>query len=73
MTSKKEDEEKRVVELRKQGKTYREIMKELNLSPGRISSILRKSNGQEETKPVSVDTQARRLFSQGKTPLGGSE
>ncbi len=39
------------------------------MSPGRISSILRKSNGQEETKPVSVDTQARRLFSQGKTPL----
>ena len=69
MTSKKEDEEQRVVELRKQGKTYREIMKDLNLSPGRISSILRKSNGQEETKPVSVDTQARRLFSQGKTPL----
>jgi transcriptional regulator with XRE-family HTH domain len=69
MTSKKEDEEKRVIELRKQGKTYREIMEELNMSPGRISSILRKSNGEEETKPVSIDTQARRLFSQGKTPL----
>ena len=69
MASKKEDEEKHVVELHEQRKTYREIMKEVHMSPGRISSILRRSNGEEETKPVSLDTQARRLFSQGKTPL----
>jgi DNA-binding CsgD family transcriptional regulator len=69
MSSKKDEIEKRVIELREQGKTYREIMKELNVSPGLISSILKKSNGEEETKPVSIDTQARKLFSQGKTPL----
>jgi orotate phosphoribosyltransferase-like protein len=68
MSSKKDEIEKRVIELREQGKTYREIMKELNVSPGLISSILKKSNGEEETKPVSIDTQARKLFSQGKTP-----
>ena len=39
------------------------------MSPGSISSIIKKSNGEEETKPVSKDTQARKLFSQGKTPL----
>jgi DNA-binding CsgD family transcriptional regulator len=69
MVSKKEEKEKRVIELHKQGKTYREIAKEEHVSPGRISSIIKKSNGEEETKPVSKDTQARKLFSQGKTPL----
>ena len=69
MVSKKEEKEKRVIELHEQGKTYREIAKEEHLSPGSISSIIKKSNGEEETKPVSKDTQARKLFSQGKTPL----
>jgi hypothetical protein len=69
MVSKKEEKEKRVIELHEQGKTYREIAKEEHLSPGSISSIIKKSNGEEETKPVSKDTHARKLFSQGKTPL----
>jgi hypothetical protein len=69
MLPKKEEKEKRVIDLHEQGKTYREIAKEEHVSPGRISSIIRKSNGEEETKPVSKDTQARKLFSQGKTPL----
>ena len=29
------------------------------MSPGRISSILKKSNGEEETKLVSKDTQVK--------------
>ncbi len=63
MVSKKEEKEKHVIELYEQGKTYREIVKELHISPGRISSIIKKSNGEEEIKPVSKDTQARKLVS----------
>jgi transposase len=69
MASKKDEKEKRIIDLHEQGKTYREIAEEEHVSPGYISSVIRKSNGEEETKPVSKDTQARRLFSQGKTPL----
>ena len=56
MVLKKEEKEKRVIELHEQGKTDREIAKEEHLSPGSISSIIKKSNGEEETKPVSKDT-----------------
>ena len=69
MASKKEEKEKRIIDLYEQGKTYREIMKEEHVSPGYISSVIKKPNGEEETKPVSKDTQSRRLFSQDKTPL----
>ena len=70
MVLKKEEKEKRVIELHEQGKTYREIAKEEHLSPGRISSIIKKSNGEDETKPVSKDRP--RVVSIGMHGCGGS-
>ena len=42
--------EKYVIELRKQGKTYRDIAHELKISPREISKILKKANMEIEVK-----------------------
>lgn len=44
------EKEKHVIELRKKGKTYREIAHELRVSPREISKILKEANGEMEKK-----------------------
>lgn len=44
------EKEKYVIELRKQGKTYRKIAHELKISPREISRILKKANMELEEK-----------------------
>ena len=65
--------EKHVIELRKQGKTYREIAHELLISPREISRILKKATGEIEEKErkkivLSKTAQALRLYKKGKSP-----
>ncbi len=72
LKTQRHEKEKHVIELHEQGKTYREIAKEVHISLGDISSIIKKSSGEvddEEIKKVSKDTQARILFDNHKTPL----
>jgi hypothetical protein len=78
MTLNKTEKEQRVIELYQQGKTIREIAREVHMSFGNIGSIIRKGNRTEEddNKPkeqqdklplttLSKDSQAFKLFSEG--------
>lgn len=61
------EKEKYVIELRKQGKTYRKIAHELEISPREISRILKKANMKLEEKErnrtfLSKTSQALQLF-----------
>lgn len=61
------EKEKYVIELRKQGKTYRKIAHELEISPREISRILKKANMELEEKErnktvLSKTSQALQLF-----------
>src|SRR4051812_8800388 len=69
MVTTRVQKEKRVIELYKLGKTIREIAKEVHMSFGDISSIIKKFTGEDQEKITSKDTQAIKLFSQGKTPV----
>jgi DNA-binding CsgD family transcriptional regulator len=65
--------EKYVIELRKQGKTYREIAHEVKISPREISRILKKATGEIEEKErkkivLSKTAQALQLYKKGKSP-----
>jgi hypothetical protein len=68
-------EEQYIIELYKQGKTIREITHEVYISFGPISAIIRKFNGQnendkeEKSNLPSKNTQAFKLFSEGKKPV----
>jgi hypothetical protein len=72
----KEEKERRVIELYEQGKTYREIIREVRKSPGDISDIIKRHTGelQGTVKPQNAlqkletnDTRAFKLFEAGKT------
>lgn len=68
------EEEKRVKELYEEGKTIREIAKEVHMSFTDIAAIIRKVTGDSSkdsrTKPaVSRETKALRLFSNGNSPV----
>jgi transcriptional regulator len=73
----REEKERRVLDLYKQGRTYREIAKEARISPRDIGIIVRKAQQQEDlgknngraAEPLDKNTQAYRLFSKGKTPI----
>ena len=71
----RQEKEKLVIDLYNQGKTIREISKEVRMSFRDIGSILKKASGemeekQEKEKPsLSPSAQAYRLYSEGKTPL----
>jgi transcriptional regulator len=72
----RQEKEKLVIELYNQGKTIRDIAKELRLSFRDIGTILRRASGEIEEKQdkeqsslLSPSTQAYRLFSEGKTPI----
>ena len=67
----KSEKEKSVIELYKQDKTIREIAKEVHMSFGDISSIIKKHTGEDKEieKTISKYTQAIKLYYKGKTPL----
>jgi transposase len=72
------EKEQRVIELYQQGKTIREIAREVHMSFGNIGSIIRKFTGIDDNKSkeqqdkaqttLSKDSQAFALFSEGKKP-----
>jgi hypothetical protein len=63
--------EKRVIELYEQNKTVREIAEEVHMSFAAIISIIKKHTGEDKDKEktTSKDTQAIKLYSQGKSPV----
>ena len=65
MLTRKEKEEL-VIELYKQGKTIREIAKEVHMSFSRISEIINEYEGYRKKVPVSKETKALKLFKKGK-------
>jgi hypothetical protein len=71
----RQNKEKLVIDLYNQGKTIRDIAKELRMSFRDIGTILKKTSGemeqkQENDKPSSSPSaQAYRLFSEGKLPI----
>ena len=70
----RQEKERLVVDLYNQGKTIRDIAKDLRMSFRDIGSILKKASGEKEEKQdikesLSPSTQAYRLFSKGKTPI----
>jgi hypothetical protein len=67
------EKEKYILKLRKEGKTYRDIVHELRISPREISKILKKANGETEEKErkkivLSQTAKALQLFKNGKGP-----
>jgi hypothetical protein len=74
----KTEKERRVVDLYEEGKTYREITREVRISPGDISDIIKRHTGELQAaleqqkvgqKPETIDTRAFKLFEDGKTPV----
>lgn len=64
------EKERRVVELYEDGKTYREITREVRISPGDISDIIKRHTGTLQgkvkpqnalQKPETIDTRAFNL------------
>jgi predicted transcriptional regulator len=62
----KKQKEALVLALAEKGKTYREITKEVGVSPNTIKSVLNRAGLDDST---STHSRAFELFSQGKTPL----
>ena len=62
----RKEREARVIALYEKGKTYREIAKELRMSPNTIKAILSREGLDQST---SINSRAFELFSEGKTPL----
>lgn len=66
----RKEKEDLVVDLYNEGKTYREIAKEVRICPRDIKTILQKSsNGNESEQMLSKAAQAYDLFSRGKSPM----
>jgi hypothetical protein len=71
----RQEKEKLVIQLYNQGKTIRDIAKELRMSFRDIGFILKKTSGEKEENQVkeqsslSPSTQAYSLFSKGKAPI----
>jgi DNA-binding CsgD family transcriptional regulator len=70
----RQEREQTVLTLYNQGKTIRDIAKELRISFRDIGAILKKASGELEKKQVnkeslSLSNKAYRLFSKGKTPI----
>jgi hypothetical protein len=72
------EKEKRVIELYEQDAAYRTIAKEVHFSLGRISSIIKRHNGELEVKggngeqrqrEETIDTQVFKLFEEGRNPV----
>lgn len=75
----REEREQYVIGLYKQGKTIREIAKEVHMSFGSIGAVIRKLTGEQNNKEgigeqlkvneLSKEAQAFKLFSEGKTSV----
>jgi transposase len=72
----RQERERVVLDLYNQGKTIREIAKEVRMSFRDIGAILNKAveektegSKEEEQQQLSLSAQAYKLFSEGKTPL----
>jgi hypothetical protein len=70
----KQEKEKLVIMLHKEGKTIRQIAHEAHISFTDIGKIIRKINGQNNNDEIdlrdkSIETRAIYFFSIGKTPL----
>src|SRR5215216_4689789 len=72
----RQEKERLVIDLYNQGRTIRDIAKELRMSFRDIGSILKKASGEmeenqdkEQLSLLSPSTQAYRLFSRGKAPI----
>jgi transcriptional regulator len=70
----RQEKEQEVLDLYNQGKTIREIAKEVRMSFRDIGAILKKASGALEEKQdikesLSPSNKAYRLFSKGKTPI----
>jgi transposase len=75
----RDEKERRVIDLYyNYGKTIREIIKELRVSPNYVSAVLKKEEEKKNNNTVtnkqqqpssSLATRAYELFSNGKTPL----
>jgi transposase len=71
--SSRAEKKQSVIDLYREGKTIREIAKEIHVSFGDISATIKEFAGesqvQKDKKNPSKDTKAFKLFSQGKTPV----
>ena len=72
----RQEKERLVIDLYSQGKTIRDIAKELRMSFRDIGAILKKASGEkkenqgkEQSLLLSPSTHAYQLFSKGKTPI----
>jgi hypothetical protein len=69
----RQEKERLVIELYNQGKTIREISKEVRISFRDIGAILRKESGEEQNEKqsslLSPSSRAYSLFSEGKAPI----
>jgi hypothetical protein len=68
----RKEREKLVIDLYNQGKTIRDIAKEVRMAFRDISTILKKASGETEKKhkeSLSLSNKAYRLFSKDKTPI----
>src|SRR5215217_5447577 len=70
----KQEREQFVIDLYNQGKTIRDIAKEVRMSFRDIGAIIKKASGEVEEKQdikgsLSLSNKAYRLFSKGKTPI----
>ena len=67
----RQEKQELVSRLYKEGKTMREISKEVHMSFGDIGSITKKLNGKSEPKrkEISKESQALKLFRKGKNPV----
>jgi hypothetical protein len=69
----RQEKERMVIDQYNQGKTIRDIAKDLRMSFRDIGAILKKASGEEEEEKdkeqLSPSTQAYSLFSKSKTPL----
>lgn len=69
----KAEKESRVIELYEQDKTYREIAKEVHISLGDISSIIKRHTGDVNAEAGNIDQkqQEETIDQSGKTVEGG--
>src|SRR5687768_9609351 len=69
----REEKERLVIDLFNQGKTIRDIAKDLRMSFRDIGSILKNASGEgeeeQDKEQLSLSTQAYSLFSKSETPL----
>ena len=65
----RQEKERLVIDLYNQGKTIRDIAKELRMSFRDIGTILKKEEKQDVKESLFPSTQAYRLFSKGKSTI----